>query len=48
MGQVWELSRQWYGNRLSPEYHGRSLAEVEVIFKQVGLVAPFWYMDASE
>ncbi|MCL4298769.1 MAG: alkylmercury lyase family protein [Anaerolineae bacterium] len=35
VGQVWELSRQWYGNRLSPEYHGRTLTKVEAIFRQV-------------
>lgn len=46
--QVWELSQPWYGNRLLPEYHGRTLAEVEAIFRQVGLVASFWYMNPPE
>ncbi len=43
--QVWELSQLWYGNRLSPEYHGRTLTEVEAIFRQAGLVTPFWEVN---
>ncbi len=42
---VWELSVRWYHNRLSPDYHGRTLAEVEEIFRGVGLHAEFWYSD---
>lgn len=40
--QVWELSKLWYGNRLSLEYHGRSHEEVAEIFKQAGLTSEFW------
>ncbi len=43
--QVWGLAQQWYGNRLAPEYHGRTLVQVAAIFKQLGLVSPFWYMS---
>ena len=43
LGQVWELSKLWYGNRMSPEYHGRSMEQVAEIFKQAGLTAKFWY-----
>lgn len=41
--KIWELSKRWYHNRLSLEYHGRSLAEIEAIFRAVGLTSPFWY-----
>ncbi|MCB9145293.1 MAG: hypothetical protein H6635_07985 [Anaerolineales bacterium] len=41
--QVWELSKLWYGNRMSLEYHGRSMEQVADIFKQTGLNAKFWY-----
>ncbi|HEX2696600.1 MAG TPA: hypothetical protein VHM28_02760 [Anaerolineales bacterium] len=41
--QVWELSKLWYGNRLSLEYHGRSIEQVEEIFKRAGLKSKFWY-----
>ena len=42
--QVWELSKLWYGNRLSMEYHGRSTEQVLEIFKQVELTSEFWYV----
>lgn len=41
--QVWELSKLWYGNRMSPEYHGRSLEQVAEVFRQAGLMSKFWY-----
>ena len=40
--QVWELSKLWYHNRLSPDYHGRTAEQVAAIFKQVGLTSAFW------
>ena len=41
--QVWELSKLWYHNRLSLEYHGRSAEQVAEIFKQAGLISDFWH-----
>ncbi len=41
--QVWELSKLWYGNRMSLEYHGRSMEQVADVFKQAGLKSKFWY-----
>jgi len=42
--QVWELSKLWYYNRLSVEYHGRSSEQVAEIFKEAGLTSAFWYL----
>jgi len=42
--QVWELSKLWYDNRLSLEYHGRSIEQVAEIFKQAGLTSQFWHV----
>jgi hypothetical protein len=42
LAKLWELSQLWYHNRLSPDYHGRSAAQVQDIFKQVGLTSSFW------
>ncbi len=42
--QVWDLSKLWYGNRMSLEYHGRSMEQVAAIFRQAGLTAKFWYL----
>lgn len=44
--QVWELSKAWYHNRLSIDYHGRTLAEVQEIFKRFDLTSAFWQSDA--
>ena len=46
VGRVWDLSQLWYEDRLLPEYRGRSLAEVEAIFRRVGLLSPFWSATA--
>ena len=39
---LWELSQRWYHNRMSVEYHGRTVEQVQEIFKEVGLTSPFW------
>ena len=44
LDQVWQLSQLWYHNRLDEAYHGRSAAEAEAIFAQVGLHGSFWRM----
>ena len=43
--QVWELSKLWYQNRLSLDYHGRSVQQAEEIFKHAGLTSAFWYIS---
>jgi hypothetical protein len=43
--QVWELSGLWYQDRLSPDYHGRTVEQAEEIFKQAGLKSKFWYIQ---
>jgi hypothetical protein len=45
--QVWKLAQLWYADRLSPAFKGRSLAEARQIFVQLGLVSPFWQVDAA-
>lgn len=42
ISQLWQLSQLWYHNRMDVEYHGRSLEQVQAIFKKVGLVSEFW------
>jgi len=43
--QVWELSKLWYQDRLSLDYHGRSTEKVAEIFKKIGLKSKFWYIQ---
>jgi hypothetical protein len=42
LDQVWQLSQRWYGDRLSPDFVGRSAEQVEAIFHEVGLIDSFW------
>ena len=42
--QVWELSKPWYGARMSADFHGRSAEQVAEIFKHTGLTSKFWYV----
>jgi len=42
--QLWELSQRWYQNRLSPEYHGRTMEQVQEIFEELGLTSQFWQL----
>ena len=44
ISHVWELSKLWYDNRLSPDYHGRSIEQAQEIFKQTGLLSNFWHV----
>ena len=44
---LWQLAQVWYHNRLSVEYHGRTLAEVQAVFKQLGLTSTFWQSSAD-
>ena len=40
--QLWELTQRWYPDRLSPGYRGRTVQQVQAIFKEVGLTSSFW------
>ena len=42
INQVWELSKLWYQDRLSLDYHGRSSEQVVGIFKEANLTSAFW------
>ena len=42
MTAVWDLSKAWYDDRLSPDYRGRTTAQVQEIFAAHGLTSAFW------
>jgi hypothetical protein len=42
LATVWELSKVWYGDRLSPEYRGRTPEQVQAIFDSFGLTSAHW------
>jgi hypothetical protein len=39
---LWELSQRWYHNRMSVDYHGRTVEQIQQIFNEVGLTSAFW------
>ena len=39
---VWELSQNWYGNRMDPDFRGRTIEQVVEVFDTVGLSTAFW------
>jgi hypothetical protein len=43
--QIWELSKVWYHNRLLLSYRGRTVAQVEEIFRSLNFTSKFWYMS---
>jgi hypothetical protein len=43
--QVWTLSQRWYHDRLSPDYRSRTAAQVQEIFRDLGLTSDFWRYD---
>ena len=40
--QLWRLSKRWYQDRMSLGYHGRTIEQVQAIFKDLGLTSEFW------
>ena len=47
IAQLWELSQRWYHNRLCPDFHGRTAAEVAAIFQALGLTSAFWQLEGD-
>jgi hypothetical protein len=47
LDQIWRLAQLWYSDRLDPAYQGRSAAQAQAIFAQVGLTSPFWQASSS-
>jgi hypothetical protein len=45
LAQVWDLSRAWYGDRMHPDFRGRTALQATDIFAQVGLTSAFWRTD---
>jgi hypothetical protein len=42
ISQLWDLSQRWYKDRMSPDYHGRTIEQAQEIFKGLGLRSEFW------
>lgn len=42
LAQLWELAVAWYSSRLTPEARRPMGAEIQQIFRRLGLVGAFW------
>jgi len=42
--QLWDLSKQWYGTRLEPDFRRPTADEARAIFASVGLTGAFWQL----
>ncbi len=42
----WRLAREWYGDKLSPEWRRHTLEETEALLEGLGLTGPFWSLRA--
>jgi hypothetical protein len=40
--QLWTLAQRWYQNRMDVDHQGRSVAEAEQLFRELGLTSAFW------
>ena len=40
--QAWGLGREWYGDRLSPDWRRRAPEAAEALFAGLGLTGEFW------
>ena len=43
LGQTWQLSQAWYGTRMNLEFHGRTPAQIEELFRSLNLTSDFWH-----
>ena len=48
LDHTWELAKLWYQDRMDPGFRGRSADEAQHIFRQLGLHAPLWDVQAAE
>jgi hypothetical protein len=48
LGQAWDLSQRWYGNRLAAGFRRPTRDEAMAIFDGVGLTGAFWELPRSD
>jgi len=42
LNQGWRLAKEWYGDRLSPDWRPKTAVEAQAAFARIGLVGDFW------
>ena len=46
--QGWRLAQEWYGNRLSADWHPKTVPEAQAAFASIGLVGEFWRLAEAK
>jgi hypothetical protein len=44
---LWELSKRWYHDRMSPQFRGRAIEDAIAIFRALGLTDDFWVIPPN-
>ena len=47
LAQVWDLAQAWYGDRMEPDFRGRTIAQATDLFARLGLTSAFWQATDS-
>jgi hypothetical protein len=42
LSQGWRLAKEWYGDRLSPDWRAKTTEEAQKTFDSIGLRGEFW------
>jgi len=42
VAQGWRLARDWYADRLDPNYRGKTPTEMKATLTRIGLTGPYW------
>lgn len=42
LAQGWKLAKEWYADRLSPDWRPKTIDEVQAAFARIGLEGEFW------
>jgi hypothetical protein len=45
LAQCWQLAREWYADRLSPDWRPKTAAEAQAAFTRIGLTGEFWELS---
>ena len=45
LGQCWQLAREWYADRLSPDWRPKTAGEAQAAFARIGLKGEFWRLS---
>jgi hypothetical protein len=46
LDQAWSLGREWYSDKLSPEWRRHSEEEAQEVFAGLGLTGDFWRLSS--